>query len=459
MRPDSKECSAMRAISIVLLASLLACPSLAQETPEVGDADKAVRSLLGSLKKVVDFGRAAEPVLASTRRNKQPVLIARSLMRSLSKRLRKLPVTETEVPKEQLQAACVEFARRLGQVVSMGASAFSAVDAAAAAAEGMEKEFLQKLRKRLDVQVAFAEINSYFVGDRAPGTFEGMFPKTEKLGRAGAEAMLSLYVDLTQASNVRNLAGEGVAQLGGKEDVAAVREIHQDKLEAQDLRDDAVVILARLGDRTEFDKEAAAYKAEIEKREAACAKAAKVHGEYLEEINSLKAVTDPTAEQKARLELLQKELPDRYRAVINGYFAVGSAYSSHAQHCLKLNDYANTEQFYKKTLENWLRVAVRIRNPQLNRNVNIAYYNLACIQCLQGKKDDAIDSMDKSFRWGYRNFDWCMKDGDLTNIRTDKRFVDLVEEVKSGRAKERWQKEQAARTGKPDGGSAPDGTP
>ncbi len=49
--------------------------------------------------------------------------------------------------------------------------------------------------------------------------------------------------------------------------------------------------------------------------------------------------------------------------------------------------------------------------------------------------------MAQCFRWGYRNFAWVQKDGDLDNIKNTEKFKALLEAVKSGKAAERWKKE------------------
>ena len=58
--------------------------------------------------------------------------------------------------------------------------------------------------------------------------------------------------------------------------------------------------------------------------------------------------------------------------------------------------------------------------------------------------------------WGYRNYDWCEKDGDLTKMRADPRFAALLDEVRSGKAKERWKKEAEAARKKAGAGSKPE---
>lgn len=51
-----------------------------------------------------------------------------------------------------------------------------------------------------------------------------------------------------------------------------------------------------------------------------------------------------------------------------------------------------------------------------------AYYNMACIQSLSGRKRAAVDAFEQAIRYGYYDYAHAQQDTDLDNIRNDKRF-------------------------------------
>ncbi|NRA97762.1 MAG: hypothetical protein HRU14_16315, partial [Planctomycetes bacterium] len=443
----------MRAIPLALITLL--CVGLAPaQTPVLASSTRAaaapsgvalaaadaLATLRASLKVVMGYGRSAEKPLVKLRRT-QPVKAAVSLMRFVSKKLRKMEKPDPEPDADKVLAACKAFSEQLGAFLNLAEKGFDAAAAAVATAEGLEKEFLQKLHARLYAQVAYLEITSYFVGDTAPGTFDGMFPRTEKLGRAGAKAMLDLFVDLDQLPNVRALAGEGVAQLGSKEDVGAVTDIHEDQLEEPTLRNKAMFVLARLGDLTAFNKKVASTNAAIKDLEKKRDDAEAGLKKLAEDLGPLSKVENPTAEQKERLAKLRKEIQEADGVFARLISQVGGTYNAKAQFYLELRDNKETEVCYATALKNWMRIASRLQGPRSRNSVNIVFYNLACVQSLQGRTEQALGNMDNAFKWGYRNFDWCMKDGDLAEVRKGEGLAALVEEVRSGKAAERWKKE------------------
>jgi len=59
------------------------------------------------------------------------------------------------------------------------------------------------------------------------------------------------------------------------------------------------------------------------------------------------------------------------------------------------------------------------------------YYNLACVYSLQNQKKKALDAFEKCVKeYEYINYSHAKIDTDLDNIRTDKRFVALIESIR-----------------------------
>ena len=58
------------------------------------------------------------------------------------------------------------------------------------------------------------------------------------------------------------------------------------------------------------------------------------------------------------------------------------------------------------------------------------FYDQACNYALIGNKNSALDCLEKAVQFGYANFQHIEKDNDLTIIRNDERFINLVSKLK-----------------------------
>ncbi|MDP8253122.1 MAG: hypothetical protein P9X27_01835 [Candidatus Kaelpia aquatica] len=57
----------------------------------------------------------------------------------------------------------------------------------------------------------------------------------------------------------------------------------------------------------------------------------------------------------------------------------------------------------------------------------IIFYNLACDYSLLNKKSLSLKALEDSLRLGYKDIDFIFKDPDLENLRSSKRFPQLIE--------------------------------
>lgn len=62
------------------------------------------------------------------------------------------------------------------------------------------------------------------------------------------------------------------------------------------------------------------------------------------------------------------------------------------------------------------------------------FYNLACSHALVGNPDEALATLRHSINLGYQNLKHMLEDPDLSLIRTDPRFNELVLRFKAGRS-------------------------
>lgn len=58
-------------------------------------------------------------------------------------------------------------------------------------------------------------------------------------------------------------------------------------------------------------------------------------------------------------------------------------------------------------------------------------YNIACLHCLMGEKDEAYASLEKAIKAGYRDADHMMQDKDFRTIRGEDRFREIVADLRS----------------------------
>jgi tetratricopeptide (TPR) repeat protein len=60
----------------------------------------------------------------------------------------------------------------------------------------------------------------------------------------------------------------------------------------------------------------------------------------------------------------------------------------------------------------------------------IVFYNLACDYSLLNKKSLSLKALEESLNLGYRDIDYILNDPDLENLRSSKRFPQLLERFK-----------------------------
>lgn len=95
---------------------------------------------------------------------------------------------------------------------------------------------------------------------------------------------------------------------------------------------------------------------------------------------------------------------------------------------MKARDYAESARLIDQTI-----AYTKAQNdPYLNKNAvyALSYYNLACIQALEGKKEAAIEAFTKAVDSGYGNFRWALKDTDLKIIQDDPAFAAQIQRIR-----------------------------
>ncbi len=70
------------------------------------------------------------------------------------------------------------------------------------------------------------------------------------------------------------------------------------------------------------------------------------------------------------------------------------------------------------------------RLAQLKQDDPIVQYNLACSYSLLNQADKAIEVLKKAIELGYSDVDHMTKDTDLDNLRSDPRYVEIVDRIR-----------------------------
>jgi hypothetical protein len=58
-------------------------------------------------------------------------------------------------------------------------------------------------------------------------------------------------------------------------------------------------------------------------------------------------------------------------------------------------------------------------------------YNIAAINSIQGKREEAYRWLEKTIDAGWRGYDWSLRDPLLENLHNDDRFKKMMEKVKA----------------------------
>lgn len=83
----------------------------------------------------------------------------------------------------------------------------------------------------------------------------------------------------------------------------------------------------------------------------------------------------------------------------------------------QFDDYGSAERYYREVLG---------RFPE-SRTCENAHYNLACISAIQGKREQALDQLRRAIERGFNDRKWLLEDGDFASLRSDPKFLELVE--------------------------------
>jgi tetratricopeptide (TPR) repeat protein len=94
---------------------------------------------------------------------------------------------------------------------------------------------------------------------------------------------------------------------------------------------------------------------------------------------------------------------------------------------IPLGDTYTKRGYYKKGLE------VDLKLSRLSPKDPVVFYNLACSYSLLKETTPAMESLEKAFVLGYRDFKFLMSDPDLKNLRGDPGFDRLLQKYRKSK--------------------------
>jgi tetratricopeptide (TPR) repeat protein len=68
-----------------------------------------------------------------------------------------------------------------------------------------------------------------------------------------------------------------------------------------------------------------------------------------------------------------------------------------------------------------------IKAVELDPDMAWSYYSIACIDALEGKKDEALKNLEVALEKGLKDKAHIEKDSDLDSLRKDKKYRNLME--------------------------------
>jgi tetratricopeptide (TPR) repeat protein len=305
----------------------------------------------------------------------------------------KAPAEGTDTAPSAIEPEAKRLVVATRELLQMRDKALAPLKEAVADAQNADlKDVLAKAEARIYIGLCVTEMRRYITPDnRLNGTFDGMFAALDKYDREKiGDAFLEIFQTTSQTATMRDLAGEGLGQMGSARHQPALKAIIANQAETERIRRRALYTLARLGDRGPVDRMLAGIASKMEEAKK----------------------PDMT--------------PQETRSWAEGYYLM-------ALHAQNIHD----SELAIKHYESFIGTVEAIKDKLTQKDdLSGTYYNLACLYSLKGDVETGLKHLDKSFESGYENYKWANTDGDLANLRKDPRFKTMIEKWESGKKPE-----------------------
>ena len=357
--------------------------------PGQDQLDKSLDRFLAQSAKVRTLGPSAVGPLGVMKREEialaLPILELRRQARSTTQSL--------QLKEDEAKALCASWVSQARVLSRLGVEFSSRLDKKAAIAKVDDRDLLFALDRAIHIRLAQEAIGKYL----GRGAFHGMYDHLKSRGLKIAQAFLFIFSDRIESAMKRAYAADGVAELCPPANRSAFRKkialIHGDDDETPAMKDTAMILLARLGDRKLLD------------------------ARLLENRNIV-------------VEELSKEAGERsYRKLLLSY-----------QQSADLLQRVGDNDTAAEVNTDYIRLVLNLctfasQTAEARSNIAGQCYDFACILSQLGRIDFALHMLETSFNWGLTAFDWAKTDKDLTALRKHPGFNPLVERWQSGKSK------------------------
>jgi hypothetical protein len=376
-------------ILAALASTALGYPSCVAPQGDVPPPEK-VKSFANAVRDVVRLGSHAGPVLAAQAKTESAA--TNRLLDAIRNSLKeKAPAAGVDTAPSAIEPVAKKLVLATRDIIGLKERAIEPIAAAVADPANEDvKEFLVKADGRIHVGLCLAAMRKYLTDSGGySGTFDGMYVSLEKYDRDKiGDAFLEVLQAPAQSLSLRELAGEGLAQLGSKRHLEPLKTLAQTATE-QRIQERAMYTLYRLGDPTLV---------------------------------------------KQRLKLIETKMAELKKPEMTPQDTLkwaGGFYSA-----ALINQTIHDTDAAIKSYQSFLAAVEPLGDKlTMKDTLSSVYYNLACLYSLKGDVDGGLKALEKSFELGWSQFKWAAQDGDLTNLRKDERFQPLLEKWESGKGR------------------------
>ncbi|MFT7620479.1 MAG: hypothetical protein ACI97A_004136 [Planctomycetota bacterium] len=292
-----------------------------------------------------------------------------------------------------VKAHCAKWVGIARVLLRFGIDVSSELEKKRPQASQADREVLEALDRALHIVLAKIEIKKFTGKGTYNGMFDALIPRAKKITRA----FMFILSDRLEEALVRGFAAEGLAQICPRDMRKEVRvlvgEIYQERDETPFIKETAMVVLARLGDRKILNQTLAKHRAII----------------------ATELAKKSDAERSFPKLLLSYE---KISVLLQRVGDVATASE------------VNTD--YLRMIFSLCRFSTQ--NESARANIAGQCYDFSCQLSQLGKVEFGLHILEAGFSWGLTAFDWAKEDKELTNLRKDPRFSALIDKWQKGNA-------------------------
>ena len=306
-----------------------------------------------------------------------------------------LPIIEPMIASSVAEAKKLEAAQEAAEAAAKAKpdDADLAKAAKDAATPALAASMHSKVLERAAEAVFVGKARRAFLKFAGKGTFDGMYNDLRNHQPRMLGAFMTIFLNRDDDSNDRNLAAEGVAQFatkGEKEILTRLADVESDVSERPEIRESAMKVMARLGDRGPLNKLLGTLQSQIAAEQA----------KPQEQMNVFAILS-----LQNRIAFMLHVIGD-YKMALGQYLNTG---------------FAATNLPYDQL------------NDQAKGFFASVFYNCACAASRVENSEIAVWALNQHYNFGGNLGDWPLEDGDLEYARRDKAFAAAMKTWRDGK--------------------------